>query len=517
MQLHPDYINWSKEIELLTEKALIGLGKSKSDIAYVNFINDMDINDIVLIKRGATPLALVKVIGSYEDIGTNNEDKLDWFRYRRNIEILSTNTKDLSAFPLPRKTLQKAINEYTLSYKYIDNWYKNYNDNEKQDVGLKLYSIKINNYKVFNDFKIDFLDEKQKPFPLIVIVGKNGTGKTTLFDYIYEEHLLRINAFIGDSNDCIKVVENGNLKVLNNKAKKERKKIDEYLEEQSELHASNGTISYNGKSLYLGNLKENIIYLKAGIVQNEEVKKLEQLFLKYVDYFIYDKSLTAKDGYNFLKEDFNAIFKDFKLGFEFNNIDYKNKKPTFVNTNLNTIEKVSFGLSSLSTGEKTLLSKIFYLYLEQPKNKVILIDEPELSLHPSWQNKILGIYESFAKINNNQIIIATHSPHILGGVETKAIKLLTIDGDKIKVIDNFMQGFGLEFQDILIDIMGMDKLRTPVVDESIKNIKAMIANDEFTTNIFKEKWKQLESYLGADDLTLRLLKIEIVRRKKCLK
>jgi hypothetical protein len=80
MQLHPSDINWGKEIELLTEKALIGLGKSKSTIAYVNFINDMDINDIVLIKRGATPLALVKVIGSYEDIGTNNEDKLDWFR-----------------------------------------------------------------------------------------------------------------------------------------------------------------------------------------------------------------------------------------------------------------------------------------------------------------------------------------------------------------------------------------------------------------------------------------------------
>ena len=214
MQLHPNYKEWGKEIELLTEKALIGLGKSKSNIAYVNFINDMDINDIVLVKRGATPLALVRVIGSYKDIGTNNGDKLDWFRYRRNIEILSTNTKDLPAFPQARKTLQKAINEYTLSYKYIDNWYKNYNENEKQDVGFKLHSIKINNYKVFNDFKIDFLDEKQKPFPLIVIVGKNGTGKTTLFDYIYEEHLLRINAFIGDNNDCIKVVENGNLKVL---------------------------------------------------------------------------------------------------------------------------------------------------------------------------------------------------------------------------------------------------------------------------------------------------------------
>ncbi len=241
------------------------------------------------------------------------------------------------------------------------------------------------------------------------------------------------------------------------------------------------------------------------------------MFLRYVDYFIYDKSLTAKDGYDFLKEDFNEIFKNFELGFEFNNIDYKNKKPIFINTNVDNTEEGTFNIGSLSTGEKTLLSKIFYLYLEQPKNKIILIDEPELSLHPSWQNKILGIYENFAKINNNQIIIATHSPYILGGAETKAIKLLTIQDDKIRVIDNFTQGYGLEFQDILIDIMGMDSLRTPVVEESIKNIKEMIVDDEFTTEKFQEKWKQLESYLGADDLTLRLLKIEIARREKCLK
>ena len=414
MQLHPNWKKWGKELELLEKKALIGLGTTESNIAYINFKNDMKIGDIVLIKRGSKPLALVKVIGSCEDIRTNNDDRLDWFRYRRKIEILSTNTKDFSSFPQPRMTLQKAINEYTLSYKYIDNWYKNYINKEKTDTGLKLHSIKIDDYKVFNHFEIDFLDEKQKPLPLVVIVGKNGTGKTTLFDWIYEDN------------------------------------------------------------------EQNIIYLKAGIVANDEVKKLEQLFLDYVDYFIYEKALTSKDGYDFLKEDFDEIFKDFELGFEFHNIDYKNKKPTFVNKKSNTIKEVPFQLQSLSTGEKTLLSKIFYLYLEQPKNKVILIDEPELSLHPSWQNKVISIYEKFAKINNNQIIIATHSPHILTSVDNKYIRVLKKDDNgNIKSIKDNLYANGRDMNSILFDIMGEVAYRPQEFNDTIDEMYEYIDKNKY--------------------------------------
>ena len=204
MQLHPNSLNWGKEIELLESKNLIGLGKSKSEIAYINFKDDMKIDDIVLIKRGSTVLALVQVIGNCEDIETNN-DNLDWFRYRRKIKILTTDTKGLPLFPQPRKTLQKAINEYTLSYKYIDNWYKNYLKIIPKDIGFKLHSINIDDFKVFNNFKMDFLDEKGKALPLVIIVGKNGTGKTTLFEYIYRDNFLRIGAHYQNNNNYIKI------------------------------------------------------------------------------------------------------------------------------------------------------------------------------------------------------------------------------------------------------------------------------------------------------------------------
>ena len=49
-------------------------------------------------------------------------------------------------------------------------------------------------------------------------------------------------------------------------------------------------------------------------------------------------------------------------------------------------------------------------------NSIILIDEPELSMHPRWQDKILPYYRNlFTKngIQSSQLIVATHSEYVL--------------------------------------------------------------------------------------------------------
>src|SRR3989339_1608325 len=68
MQLHPDDKNWRREKELLEKKSLIGLGEWEGGQSQINqFKNEMQIGDIVLIKRGALAIALTKVIGSFEE------------------------------------------------------------------------------------------------------------------------------------------------------------------------------------------------------------------------------------------------------------------------------------------------------------------------------------------------------------------------------------------------------------------------------------------------------------------
>jgi predicted ATPase len=66
-------------------------------------------------------------------------------------------------------------------------------------------------------------------------------------------------------------------------------------------------------------------------------------------------------------------------------------------------------LSSLSSGERQITT-IFYAVGQLSSQGIVLIDEPEISLHVGWQRKILKTLETMFK--TEQIIACTHSPVI---------------------------------------------------------------------------------------------------------
>jgi predicted ATPase len=68
-------------------------------------------------------------------------------------------------------------------------------------------------------------------------------------------------------------------------------------------------------------------------------------------------------------------------------------------------------VESFSSGEKQIL--ILFTYLAFSRGKIFIIDEPEISLHPKWQEEFLeGVKELMPPMT--QLIIATHSPAIVG-------------------------------------------------------------------------------------------------------
>lgn len=71
-------------------------------------------------------------------------------------------------------------------------------------------------------------------------------------------------------------------------------------------------------------------------------------------------------------------------------------------------------LEMLSSGEQHELVIIYELLFRTKSNALILIDEPELSLHVAWQAKFLSDLEEMAKLSNFMAILATHSPEIIG-------------------------------------------------------------------------------------------------------
>jgi len=65
----------------------------------------------------------------------------------------------------------------------------------------------------------------------------------------------------------------------------------------------------------------------------------------------------------------------------------------------------------LSSGEKQLLIILLTALVQDNKPFIVLMDEPEISLHTDWQEQLV---ESILKLNENaQIIIATHSPFVV--------------------------------------------------------------------------------------------------------
>lgn len=72
-------------------------------------------------------------------------------------------------------------------------------------------------------------------------------------------------------------------------------------------------------------------------------------------------------------------------------------------------------LGQLSSGEQHEIIMAYYAIFGVASNSILLIDEPENSLHVVWQNHYLDEMESIARKLKIQILIATHSSQIIGG------------------------------------------------------------------------------------------------------
>jgi len=71
-------------------------------------------------------------------------------------------------------------------------------------------------------------------------------------------------------------------------------------------------------------------------------------------------------------------------------------------------------LDKLSSGEQHQLVLFFELLFELKENALILIDEPELSLHVGWQKKFIPDLKRIIELNHFDVLLATHSPQLIG-------------------------------------------------------------------------------------------------------
>ncbi|MCH5655460.1 AAA family ATPase [Pseudomonas syringae] len=71
-------------------------------------------------------------------------------------------------------------------------------------------------------------------------------------------------------------------------------------------------------------------------------------------------------------------------------------------------------ISDLSSGEQHELVLLYELLFRVPKNGLVLVDEPEISLHVAWQASFLEDLMGILKLTESYGIVATHSPVLIG-------------------------------------------------------------------------------------------------------
>jgi len=72
-------------------------------------------------------------------------------------------------------------------------------------------------------------------------------------------------------------------------------------------------------------------------------------------------------------------------------------------------------LEDLSSGEQHQLVLMYELIFNTNENMLVLIDEPEISLHISWQKEFLSDLLKIRRMSGFQVILATHAPAIVNG------------------------------------------------------------------------------------------------------
>jgi energy-coupling factor transporter ATP-binding protein EcfA2 len=103
----------------------------------------------------------------------------------------------------------------------------------------------------------------------------------------------------------------------------------------------------------------------------------------------------------------------------------KRIKPNLENRNLFQVidDESNENIDNLSAGESQLLTILYYAIFIARGDSILIIDEPELSMHISWQRRLARDLRQIARVNQSQIVLITHSPQIVDRYSNLVVEL----------------------------------------------------------------------------------------------
>jgi predicted ATP-binding protein involved in virulence len=185
---------------------------------------------------------------------------------------------------------------------------------------------------------------------------------------------------------------------------------------------------------------------------------------------------------------------------------------------METGEKRELTLNQLSAGYRNMLALVMDFarrlaqanpHLENPleAEAILMIDELDLHLHPTWQQKIIPDLRKV--FPNTQIIATTHSPEIVTTVDRNQVWIL--EDYQIKACPYPTKG--MKSSDMVRYVLGLENLR-PDTEESRKLTALFNAIDNGNIEEAKRLQKELESWESFDaDMTRADMQIRRLERR----
>ena len=391
---------------------------------------------------------------------------------------------------------------------------------------MKIKNLHIKEFKGLRDISINF-EKNDEPLDLVVLAGSNGSGKTRVLESIlkyfqdnlnYKQNNIEAGIFyeekekncISNVGDFFDGLENFSYREVNNPLHEKYIEIKKKLDILPKIIYVPTEINFQKIEIASPMLVQEYKFLN--IINSNLIKDVPSyIATRIVEMANEQENIPMGEIRNVVFREINEIFEILDLDIKVSEISKDAKSiPIFTNSSGD-----KFDINELSSGEKQLFLRTLAIKMLNPENSIILIDEPELSLHPKWQQRIVDVYRKIGK--NNQIIIATHSPHILGSVKKKNIMLLDKNDDGkiiVKTGHELYNSYGQPTDRVLKDIMGLETTRDPKVFKLLEEAGELVDKNEYESEEFKTKYKELRDILGKKDEDLLLMDMDIQIRKK---
>lgn len=155
-----------------------------------------------------------------------------------------------------------------------------------------------------------------------------------------------------------------------------------------------------------------------------------------------------------------------------------------------------FNFNEASSGEANILSTLIALIPILRNNSLILIDEPEISLHPLWQSQYIDLINKvFSNFNGCHIIIASHSHFLVTDLLPKKSSVITLRNHKGMIKSEFIeeQTYGWSAEEILYNVFNVKTVRNHFLESDLIDLLGLISEKSDNLSKINELLNSIKS------------------------